>query len=94
MTTEEQIHTNAAALILSAAGKSGLLDEVAKALCFFNTTPNPSAGCRACALRDALVGAFDECICTPAIAVESFHGEGVSPPPFGAVELMSYVKHD
>ena len=39
-------HCNAAALIIAAAKKSGLLDEIAEALCFIDKTENPSFDCR------------------------------------------------
>ena len=89
---DTNFHTNAAALIVAAAKKSGLLETVAETLCFIDKHPNPVVGCRACELRDALAGAFDAHICLPAITLESFYGEGFCTPPYSETELTPYLK--
>jgi hypothetical protein len=50
-------HDNAAALILAAAKQSGLLDEVAEALCFLDKDPTQS-DCGACELLSDLGAAL------------------------------------
>jgi hypothetical protein len=55
-------HSNAAAMIIAAAKKSGLLDDVAEALCFLDKNPTQS-DCGACELLDDLADAFDEHAC-------------------------------
>jgi hypothetical protein len=77
---EKKVRISAAALIVAAAEKSGLLREVAEALCFFDKHRGDVIPC-ACdgpdALLDALADAFDDHICESAIVVESFFGEGI-----------------
>ena len=89
VTPIEKAHNNAAALIVAAAEKAGLLREVAEALCFFDKSANPLC---ACALRDEIVEQLDDLICTPALVMESFHGEGFSPRPPSDAELEPYLK--
>jgi hypothetical protein len=89
---EEKIHINAATLIVAAAEKSGLLREVAEALCYFNQQSRPTADCPACALRDVLADLFDDHICTPGEVIEAFYGEGVCPSPLSDAELAPYLK--
>jgi len=84
MAHDKKIHTSAAALIVAAAEKSGLLREVAEALYSFNhilPTPidNCPHDCPAEALCNALASEFDDHICTPGIVMESFFGEGFAP---------------
>jgi hypothetical protein len=67
-------HTNAAALIVAAAQKSGLLADVAEALCIVSKHPNPSFGCAACDILDKLADEFDEHVCTAGIVVENRYG--------------------
>jgi hypothetical protein len=67
-------HTDAAALILAAARKSGLLAEVAEALSFVNKHPNPSFGCAACDILEKLAEEFDDHACTTALVVEGIYG--------------------
>ena len=84
-------HSNAAALIIAAAKKSGLLDEIAEALCFIDKTENPSFDCRACELLDDLAEAFDEHAALPGITLEKFHGDGAANiPRYTEEELKPY----
>lgn len=92
VTPIEKAHNNAAALIVEAAEKAGLLREMAEALCFFDKSANPLFGCGACALRDEIAEQLDDLICTPALVMESFHGEGFSPAPPSDAELEPYLK--
>jgi hypothetical protein len=90
------LHTNAAALIVSAAKKFGLLEAVAEALCFIEKQPLPAGECceglcRACAIRDDLADEFDGSICTPAIVLEGFHGEGAGIGPFTKDEIAPFL---
>jgi hypothetical protein len=87
------IHDNAAALIVAAAKKSGLLEEVAEALCFIDKTPNSldAAGCRACELYERLAEAFDEHCCLAQGVLATFHGDGVDTGSFTADELKPYL---
>jgi hypothetical protein len=96
MTKEEAIkemknrHENAAALIVAAAKKSGLLNEVAEALCFIDKTSN-IFDCRACEIYERLAEAFDEHCCLAALTLESFHGEGICVGPYTDAELTPYL---
>jgi hypothetical protein len=86
-------HNNAAALIIVAAKQSGLLDEVARALCFIDRVPNPSFDCRACELLSDLADAFDDHVGGDSLAdgVGQFHGpswEGL--PQYSEEELRPY----
>jgi hypothetical protein len=92
MTPIEDADNNAAALIVAAAEKVGLLREVAEALCFFDKSAYPLFACRACALRDEIAEQLDDLICTPALVMENFHGEGFSPAPPSDAELEPYLK--
>jgi hypothetical protein len=67
MKTGANFHTNAALLIISAAEKSGLLQEIAQVLRHYDQThysepPGTAARefCLPCALRDELIEAFEE----------------------------------
>ena len=52
-------HSNAAALIIAAAKQSGLLDEIARALCLCDKVPNPThMDCPACELLSDLADHF------------------------------------
>jgi hypothetical protein len=87
-------HTNAAALIIAAAKQSGLLDEIANALCFIDKVPNPSFDCRACELLSALTDAFDKHVGDDSLAddtVGQFHGESWEGfPQYSEEELRPY----
>jgi hypothetical protein len=83
-------HNNAAALIVVAAKKSGLLNEVAEALCFINKTSN-IFDCRECEIYERLAEAFDEHTGLTVGVLESFHGPGVGVGPFTADELAPYL---
>jgi hypothetical protein len=91
----EARHTNAAALIVAAAKESGLLQEVAGALCFIDKTPNSldAAGCRACEMYERLAEAFDEHVLLPHSVLVTFHGDGVPDPDgmYTADELAPYL---
>jgi hypothetical protein len=80
----------AAALLVAAADKSGLLASIAEALCFINKHPDPDYRMRE--LQDALIDAFDGHVCLPAITLEDFYGEGFDVGPLGAAELAPYLK--
>jgi hypothetical protein len=67
-------HTDAAALIVAAARKSGLLADVAEALCIISKHPNPSFGCPACDILDKLADEFDDHVCTASIVIENRYG--------------------
>lgn len=86
-------HNNAAALIIAAAKKSGLLGEVAKALCFIDKVPDPSFDCRACELLGDLADHFSELTDNTAVDdfVGQFHGpscEGL--PQYSEEELRPF----
>jgi hypothetical protein len=87
-------YTNAAALIIAAAKQSGLLDEIANALCFIDKVPNPSFDCRACELLSALTDAFDKHVGDDSLAddtVGQFHGEAWEGfPRYTEEELRPY----
>jgi hypothetical protein len=85
----DNFHT-AAALIVSAAEKSGLLDDVAEALLFIDKRPIPEDD-RAGAIRDYFAGRFNEHICTPASIVEDFHGDGIAIGPFTKDEIAPFL---
>jgi hypothetical protein len=92
MVQEEKIHISAAVLTVAAAGKSGLLREVAEALCSFDRLQSIPCCCDGPhALCDALADAFDDHICTPGIVMESYFGEGFV-PSFNDTELAPYLK--
>ena len=83
MKTGANFHTNASLLIVTAAEKSGLLQEIAQALRYADKThydqPDGTTArefCLACVLRERLIEAFDEHICLASLTLESFHGEG------------------
>jgi hypothetical protein len=83
-------HSNAAALIIAAAKKSGLLDGIAEALCFIDKVPYPSFDCPACELLGNLADAFDEHAVLPNLTIEQFYGEGVDIPRYTEEELRPY----
>jgi hypothetical protein len=92
----DNFHTNAAALIVAAAEKSGLLEAVAEALCFIKKHPLPTGECcnglcRACAIRDDLADRFDDHICSAPIVLESFHGGGIAVGPFTKDEIAPHL---
>lgn len=90
MTDPKNYHTNAAALIVAAAEKSGLLKNVAQALCFVDTFKNPAGDCPVCAIVEELTGSFDALILEPASVIEGFYGEGVE-VRFTDAELAPYL---
>ena len=73
-------HSNAAALIIAAAKKSGLFDEIAEALCFIDKVPYPSFDCPACELLGNLADAFDEHAVLPNLTIRRFAVGGVDIP--------------
>jgi hypothetical protein len=98
MKTRTNFHTNAALLIVTAAEKSGLLQEIAQALHYADKThcDQPSGTvarefCLACALREALIEAFDEHTCLASSVLESFHGEGFVPREASEEEIAPYL---
>jgi hypothetical protein len=98
MTTRPNFHTSAAMLIVTAAEKSGLLQEIAQALRYADKThydmPDGTVArefCFACALREELIDAFDEHICLASIVLESFHGEGFVPHEASEEEIAPYL---
>jgi hypothetical protein len=85
MRTKANFHANAARLIVTAAEKSGLLQEIAQALRFVDQThyemPDGTVArefCFACELRTALIEAFeiDDHASLVSNLLEAFHGEG------------------
>ena len=95
MTAEEMktkdVHTNAAALIVAAAWKSGLLKEVAEALCFFDKH-QPPFDCAACGLYEKLAEAFDEHTGLTGIFIEGFYcSEGLVIGGYTEAELAPYL---
>ena len=93
MTTDpKNYHTNAAALIVAAAARSGLLKDVAEALCFIDKTDNPTFGCRACGIVEELTEEFDNSIGTPARVIGIFHlDDNFYVGPFSEAELAPYL---
>jgi hypothetical protein len=87
---EDNIHTSAAALIIAAAEKSGLLREVAEALCCFNQYKRQGFLCGPCMLRDDLADEFDTHVCFAAGLLENFYGEGFT-PFFSDAEVAPYL---
>ena len=67
-------HTSAAALIVAAAQKSGLLADVAEALCIVSKHPSPTSGCAACDILKRLADDFDEHVCTAGMLIEDRYG--------------------
>jgi hypothetical protein len=90
---EKNYHTSAAAMVVAAAEKSGLLKEVAETLCFIDKNPGgPEAVmCRACMIRDDLAEAFDDHVCLPAITLEGIYGDGFGLDPYTDAELAPYL---
>ena len=84
------INTNAAALIVAAAEKSGLLKEVAEALCFIARHGGDRS--QVDAVLNDLADAFDDHICGPAITLENLYGEGVEVGPFAENELAPFLQ--
>ena len=77
--TDLNIHNSAAALVVSAARKSGLLREIAGILCYLDKNPGFAGTSRvAGAMRDELAEAFDDHVCLPPLVLESFYGVGSS----------------
>jgi hypothetical protein len=91
MPNQYSYHESAAGLIVAAAEKSGLLEEVAEALCFIDKHPNPAGDCRACELLDQLAEEFDAHTCLPGTVIEGFHGDGIAIGPFTETELAPYL---
>jgi hypothetical protein len=92
-------HDNAAALIVAAAAKSGLLKEIGEALLFINKYPTLNGdccncSCRACELYERLAEAFDVHCCLAQGVLASFHGDGVDLDSFTADELAPYLDGD
>jgi hypothetical protein len=84
-------HDNAAALIVAAAKKSGLLDKVAAALCFIDKVPNPTqTDCRACELLSDLADRFDHLIPVVDDTLRMFHGESLDMPQYSEEELRPH----
>ncbi len=94
MSDPKNYHTNAAALIVAAAARSGLLKEVAEALCFIDQTDNPTFGCRACGIVEELTEEFDNNTGTPARVIATFHlddDDNFCIGPFTEAELAPYL---
>jgi hypothetical protein len=92
MLDPKNYHTSAAALIVAAAARSGLLKEVAEALRFIDKTDNPTFGCRACGIVEELTDKFVDLSGTPASVIEIFHlKHDVSVGPFTETELAPYL---
>ena len=91
-TTEDQkfnFHNNAAALIIAAAERSGLLNIVANALYVSNEYTGSVSGCFACNVLDELTEHFDEHFFLPN---SDFYGEGVVLPDYTDEQLRSYLE--
>ena len=91
-------HSNAAALIIAAATKSGLLEEVARALYAFDNHYEPPSGvccnfnCGPCELLSDLADAFDAHACLPDRTWESLTCEGCAVPvPESPERLATYT---
>ena len=72
-------HQNAEHLILLAAKQSGLLEEVAKLVAWWERQRHEKLkplGCPLCELLDMLTDGFDQFVCEPALAAEAVYGEG------------------
>ena len=83
-------HDNATALIVAAAKQSGLLDEVAEALCFLDKDPTQS-DCGACELLSDLADAFDEHAGFATSTLSQFYGPcWGGPPRYSEEELRPY----
>jgi hypothetical protein len=81
-TIDRDYHQSAEQLILLAAKESGLLEEVAKLVAWWNQPGHPVGDtCPLCELRNMLIDGFDQFICDPAIAAERVYGEGFCIPP-------------
>ena len=94
----KNFHDNAAVLILSAAEKSGLLQEIAQVLCYVDKThydePDGTVArefCLPCALLADLAEAFDGHILLASCLLEDFHGEGFDPPEAAEEEVAPYL---
>jgi hypothetical protein len=86
-------HTNAAALIVAAAAKSGLLKDVAEVLCAFDKRTDVccNLNCSACLLLENLVDAFDDHTCLAALTWEGLTSEGVEVPECSKEELAPFM---
>jgi hypothetical protein len=83
-------HHTAAALIVAAAAKSGLLKEVAEVLRFIDTESLDPALIDK--LREEFADAFDDHICLAGCVLENFFNmEGLNTPPYTDAELEPYL---
>ena len=92
MTETADIHTNAKALIVKAAEKSGLLQEIAEFL-WFTSRLKTGGRCLACELVDELAEAFDDDIVLPHVFAERVFGEGlcILPKPDEKPEVDAFI---
>jgi hypothetical protein len=89
--TPRDVHQNAAALIIAAAMKSGLLDDVAQALCFAKQNgSNSVCHCIACEILETLAEDFDAHSAAASLVIESYWGEGTGIGPFPEEELAKF----
>ena len=77
MTDPKNYHVNAAALIIAAAEKSGLLDDVAQALWFISKNRKPlGEDCPACEILETLTNDFEQHGGAGSYVVDSIWGGG------------------
>jgi hypothetical protein len=86
-------YTNAAALIVAAAKKSGLLREVAEAIYCFDQhqIPTPSCSDGSEVLCDVLADLFDDYFTTPGSVLKAYFGNGFEPGPYSDAVLAPYL---
>ena len=92
MTKTEEVknRVSAADVILAAAKQSGLLNEVAEAMCFIDKHPDDVSS--ACALYEGLAEVFDDhVVWLPSNMIEGFYGDGICIGPFTEAELAPYL---
>jgi hypothetical protein len=82
----QRVHNNAAALIIAAAEKSGLLRDVANALHYSSSSDNPV--CLACGVFEELTEQFGEYCTLPGY---DFYGEGFCISEYSDEELRPYL---
>jgi hypothetical protein len=94
MNNKETMTMTATEVILAAAKKSGLLQEVAEALCLADEIANyngsPVEPYQRAVVEDLTKG-FDDHICTAAVAVEHVFGGPVNGGPYTDAQLAPYL---
>jgi hypothetical protein len=90
MSNQHNYHKSTAGLIIAAAEKSGLLADVAEALCFAAKHPG-AVECAACMILEKLADEFDAHVVTASCAIEDLYGEGVGIGSFTDADLAPYL---